>query len=124
MSGVSVENSRRAFKQTLKYFLVAVVLCVLSLPYTFLARCISRLASLHSSVNHGASVFPHLFGFFGVDILISLTTPASTASYNMNYSTAAALSSLLLSVLFTSLEIFCINFFELVYSVHNYADFA
>ena len=124
MSGVSVENSRRAFKQTFRYYLVAVVLCILFLPYIFLAFYISRLAALHSSVNHGASVFPHFFGFLWVDILISLTTPASTASCNMKSSTDVALSSLLIAVLCTNSKNFFMKFSELVCSVHNYADVA
>jgi hypothetical protein len=68
-----------------------------------------RLASLHSSVNHGARVFPHLFGFFGDVITISFTTPAITASYNMKFSTAAARSALLMDVSATRVVSLVIN---------------
>jgi hypothetical protein len=101
MSGVSLENSRRAFKHALKYVLVAMILSILSLLYNLRAYCIALLALLHSSVNHGAKVFPHLLGFLGVVVLISLTTPAFTASYNKKRSTISALSSLLCVVSFT-----------------------
>jgi hypothetical protein len=36
---------------------------------------------------------PHLFGFFGLDYFIFLTTPTLIASFIMKSSTAAALSS-------------------------------
>jgi hypothetical protein len=101
MSGVSLANSRRAFKHILKYVLVAVILSILSLPYNFLAYYIFLFAFLHSSVNHGAKVFPHLFGFLGMVVLIYFTTPALTASYNKKRSTAAARSSLLRVVSYT-----------------------
>jgi hypothetical protein len=60
------------------------------------------LASLHSSVNQGASVLPHLLGFLGWVVTIFLTTPAVVAYYNMNSSTAAALFSLFMLVSFTN----------------------
>ena len=101
MSGVSLANSRRAFKHILKYAFVAVTLLILSLPYTFFAYYISLFAVLQSSVNHGANVFPHLLGFLGMVVFISLTTPALTASYNKKRSTAAARSSLLRVVSYT-----------------------
>jgi hypothetical protein len=45
-------------------------------------------------LNHGAIVFPHLFGFRGGVNWIFFTTPASTACSKISCSTAAALSSL------------------------------
>ena len=101
MSGVSLANSRRAFKHILKYAFIAVILILLYLPYTFFAYCISLFAVLHSSVNHGANVFPHLLGFLGMVVFISLTTPAMTASCNKKRSIAAARSSLLHVVSYT-----------------------
>ena len=101
MSGVSLANSRRAFKHILKYAFVAVTLSILSLPYYFFAYYISLFAVLQSSVNHGANVFPHLLGILGMVVFISLTTPALTASYNKKRSTAAARSSLLRVVSYT-----------------------
>ena len=124
MSGVAAANSRRAYKHILRYALVAVVVRLSFLPYTFIALCISRLASLHASVNHGASVFPHLLGFLGTEILISRTTPAVTASYNRKFSTAAARSSLLRVVSCTRSLNFCTKFIDPVCSVHIYADSA
>ena len=124
MSGVAAANSRRAYKHILKYALVAAILPVSFLPCNLLACAISRFSFLHVSLNHGASVLPHLFGFFGVDMRISLTTPAFTASYSKNISTAAARSSLLRAVSFTrSLNSFK-NFYDPVYVVHCYADVA
>jgi hypothetical protein len=118
MSGVSAANSRRAYKHTFKYVLVAVILPVSFLPYYLLALAISRFASLHSSVNHGARVFPHLLGFFGDVILISLTTPAPTASCNRKFSTAAARSSLLLEVSVTRVVNLVMKSDDPVCSVH------
>jgi hypothetical protein len=124
MSGVAAANSRRAYKHTLKYALVAAILPVSCLPCNLLAYAISLLASLHALVNHGARVFPHLLGFLGEDILISFTTPAFTASYSKKISTAAARSSLLRAVSFTrSLKSF-INSYDPVCFVHCYADVA
>jgi hypothetical protein len=80
MSGVYVANSRRAYKHILKYFLVAAILSTLSLPYYLRAFAMFRFASLQSSVNHGARVFPHLLGFVGEVMVISFTTPALIAS--------------------------------------------
>ena len=124
MFGVSAANSKRARKHILRYTLVAAILLVASLPCNLLAYCISRLASLQTSVNQGARVFPHLLGFLGDDILISFTTPAFTASYSRKFSTAAARSSLLRSVSCTRSLKFCMNCYNPVYSVHYYADVA
>ena len=124
MSGVAAANSRRAYKHILKYALVAAILPVSFLPCNLLACAISRLAFLHVSLNHGASVFPHLLGFFGVDMRISFTTPAFTASYSKNISTAASLSALLRAVSLTrSLNLFR-KFYDPVCVVHCYADVA
>mgnify|MGYP003498408404 FL=1 len=101
MSGVSAENSRRARKHVFRYAFLEVVHYKSFLPYILRACYISRFAFLHSSLNHGASVLPHLLGFLGLEICISLTAPAITASCNRNSSTAAALSSLQRSVSFT-----------------------
>ena len=109
MSGVSAANSRRACKHTFKYVLVAVILISCSLPCYLFALAMFLFASLHSSVNHGARVFPHLFGFFGLVITISFTTPAFIASYNMKLSTAAARSSLLMDVSATRVVSLVIN---------------
>jgi hypothetical protein len=124
MSGVAAANSRRACKHILRYALEAVVVRILSLPCSLIAYCISRLASLHASVNHGARVFPHLLGFLGEEIWIFLTTPACTASYNKKFSTAAARSSLLLSRSYTRSLNFCTKFVDPVCSAHFYADSA
>jgi hypothetical protein len=124
MSGVATANSKRACKHILRYALVAAILLGSSLPCNLLAYCISRLAFLQTSVNHGARVFPHLLGFFGEDILISFTTPAFTASYSINLSTAAARSSLLRSVSCTRSLNFFMKSYDPVCSVHYYADVA
>jgi hypothetical protein len=63
------------------------------------------LASRHDSLNHGANVLPHLFGFLGVVLTILLTTPASTAYSRRKRSTFAALSSFVLEVSSTN----CLN---------------
>jgi hypothetical protein len=63
-----------------------------------------------------------LLGFLGVVTLISLTTPAPTASSRMNFSTAAALSSLLLDLSVAKLVNLAINSGDPVWSVHFYAD--
>ena len=83
-----------------------------------------RLASLQASVNHGANVFPHLLGFFGAVMFISLTTPAVTASYKMKLSTVAARFSLLMDVSATRVVSFATKPYYPVYSVHFYADVA
>jgi hypothetical protein len=124
MSGVCVANSRRAYKHTFKYVLVAAVLFSFSLPYYRRVLAIFRLASLHSSVNHGARVFPHLLGFIGEVMIIYLTTPAVTASYNKKFSTAAARSSLLMDMSATRVVSLLINSDYPVYSVHFYAEVA
>jgi hypothetical protein len=83
---------------------------------------ISLLASLHVSSNQGASVLPHLLGFLGAVILISLTTPAATAYSSINFSTSAALSSLFISLFPTKVLNFSKNAFFPVNSDHDYAD--
>jgi hypothetical protein len=80
------------------------------------------LASLQVSLNHGARVFPHLLGFFGAVIFISFTTPAVTASYSINDSTAAARASFSMVVFSTNDLNFSRKSFFLVYSAHVYAD--
>ena len=75
-------------------------------------------------MNHGARVFPHLFGFFGDVIVISFTTPAFTASYSKKLSTVAARSALLMDVSPTRVVSLVINSDYPVYSVHFYADVA
>ena len=82
----------------------------------------SLLASLQVSLNHGARVFPHLLGFFGAVIFISFTTPALTASYSINVSTAAARLSFPMVVSSTNNLNLSVNSFLPVYSVHVYAD--
>jgi hypothetical protein len=124
MSGVSAANSRRAFKHILRYALFAEILRGSCLPYILFAYAISLFAFLHCSVNQGASVFPHLLGFLGVVGVISRTTPALTASYNMNASTAAALSVLLLVESDTRAENLLVKSSVAVYSVHFYAEVA
>jgi membrane associated rhomboid family serine protease len=124
MSGVYLANSRRARKHTFKYFLLACIHFGSFLSYYLLIYAISRLASLQVSVNHGARVFPHLFGFLGYVIVISFTTPAPTASCNRKSSTAAALSSLLCEVSCTKIVNFAKNSGDLVCCLHVYADVA
>ena len=85
---------------------------------------ISFFASLHLSLNQGASVLPHLLGFLGVVICIYLTTPAITACSNRKVSTAAALSSLVRVVSPTNALNASKNSFVFVNYVHDYADFA
>jgi hypothetical protein len=102
MSGVSAANSRRAYRHTLRYVLVAATLQTSFLPFNLLALAIALLASLHFSLNHGARVFPHLLGFLGEVMVITFTTPAATASFNRKFSTAVALSVLLRDVSVTS----------------------
>jgi hypothetical protein len=95
----------------------------LPLPYVRFACASSFFASLHLSSNHGASVFPHLFGFVGCDNFISLTTPISSAYLSIYSSTAAALWLLVRVV---SCIIFCIpsmNVDSYVCAVHICADF-
>jgi hypothetical protein len=93
-------------------------------PYNFFASANAFLASLHSSLNQGAKVFPHLFGFFGYFISILFTTPACTAYCTIYSSTAAALSSLFLSVDVISVSsafrksVFCVN------ACQDFAEFA
>ena len=96
ISGVDFANSSRPFNHTLKKFFIASLTLLSPFPYYFLASASYFFASLHSSLNHGASVFPHLLGFFGTAVFISFTTCARTAYCSMHSSTAAALSSLLL----------------------------
>ena len=124
MSGVCVANSRRAYKHTFKQFFVAAILSTLSRPCYLFALAILCLASLHTSVNHGARVFPHLFGFFGDVIVISLTTPALTASYSKKLSTFSARSALLMETSSTRVVSLWINSDYPVCSVHFYADVA
>jgi hypothetical protein len=124
MSGVSAANSRRASRHIFIYALVAAILLLSFLPYDRLVLAITLLASLHFSVNHGASVFPHLLGFFGLVMVISLTTPALTASSNRKFSTAAALSVLFLDLSATRAVNLVLKSSESVYSVHFYADVA
>jgi hypothetical protein len=57
-------------------------------------------------------------------MLISLTTPAVTASYKMKLSTVAARFSLLMDVSATRVVSFATNSYYPVYSVHFYADVA
>jgi hypothetical protein len=59
-----------------------------------LALAKAYFAVLHSSVNQGANVFPHLLGFLGCIFFISLTTPAANAYCSIYSSIAVALSSL------------------------------
>ena len=106
------------------YAFIAATLWSSFLPYTRFVLAIIRLASLHCSLNHGANVLPHLLGFFGVVMVISLTTPAFTASSMIKCSTAAALSVLSMCVSATVAENLVRNSAELVYSVHFYADVA
>ena len=118
------ENSNRPLIHTLWNVFSARTTCSSPLPYTFLASDNLFFASLHSSLNHGASIFPHLLGFFGTINLISFTTFAFTACFSIYSSTAAALWSLLLLVL---LIISCnsyINSGIRVYSCHEFAEFA
>lgn len=68
-------------------------------PYKRLVSVNLYLACLHSSVYHGASVLPHLLGFFGTVILICFTTYALIAYYNKYASTFAARSSLEIALL-------------------------
>ena len=93
-----------------------------ALPYSRRALASSLLASLQVSLNHGARVFPHLFGFFGVVILIAFTTPAVTASYSIKVSTAAARASLSMVVFSTNDLNFSVKSFVSVYAAHDYAD--
>jgi hypothetical protein len=95
-----------------------------SLPCSFLVLANSLLASLQLSLNHGASVFPHLLGFFGGVITVYRTTPASTAWSNINYSTASARSSFVRCPSDTRALNSFINVSVSVYSRHFYADSA
>jgi hypothetical protein len=61
-------------------------------------------------------------GFLGVVILISLTTPAPTASCKINRSTAAALSSLFLDLSVARLINLAKYSDDPVWAVHFYAD--
>ena len=79
-------------------------------------------ASLHSSVNHGANVLPHLLGFLGDLIVISFTTPAFTAYSRMYFSTAVALVSLVLSASSTNADKSLRNSGVCVNSRQIYAD--
>jgi hypothetical protein len=92
------------------------------LPNSRFALANSLLASLQVSLNQGARVLPHLLGFFGAVILISFTTPAVTASYSMNVSTAAARASFSMVVFSTNDLNFAVKSCFLVYSAHVYAD--
>ena len=69
-------------------------MCGSPLLYVRLALAKAYFACLHSSVNQGANVFPHLLGFLGCILLISLTTPAANAYFKMYASISVALSSL------------------------------
>ena len=122
MSGVWAANSRRALLQVFKYAVVASLPRGSDLPKSRLALANSLLASLQVSLNHGARVLPHLLGFFGAVILISFTTPAVTASYSINASTAAARASFSMVVFSTNDLNFARKSFFLVYSAHDYAD--
>jgi hypothetical protein len=124
MSGVSAANSRRAYKHIFKYALVAAIQHSSFLAYCLLAFAIALFASLHFSLNHGARVFPHLLGFLGEVMVISLTTPAVTASVNRKFSTAVALSVLLRDVSATRSVNLTLKSSDPVYSVHFYADVA
>ena len=122
MSGVWAANSRRALQQVFKYAVVAILLRGSDLPKLRFALANSLLASLQVSLNHGARVLPHLLGFFGAVIFISFTTPAVTASYSINASTAAARASFSMVVFSTNDLNFARKSFFLVYSAHDYAD--
>ena len=100
------------------------MLRVSPLPCSRLVIAIARFASLHASLNQGASVFPHLFGFRGVVIVIFFTTPVATASSKINYSTCVALSLLLAYTLSTIALKFLIKPLFPVTSFHFYADVA
>jgi hypothetical protein len=91
-------------------------------PYSLRAFAIAFLASLHSSVNHGARVLPHLFGFFGHFIYISFTTPALIASYMIHVSIAAARSSFPIFAFATNFWNFSVNSVLPVHSSHFFAD--
>jgi uncharacterized membrane protein YesL len=95
MSGVVLANSARPFIHTYKNSFVACRIFGSSFPYVRLALAKAYFAALHSSVNQGANVFPHLLGFLGSVFLISLTTPAANAYYKIYSSIALALASLL-----------------------------
>ena len=122
MSGVWAANSRRALQQVFKYAVVASLPRGSDLPKPRFALANSLLASLQVSLNHGARVLPHLLGFFGAVIFISFTTPAVTASYSINASTAAARASFSMVVFSTNDLNFARKSFFLVYSAHDYAD--
>jgi hypothetical protein len=94
MSGVSLANSARLLKHVLWNSLVACTMCASPLPYVCFASASFFFASLHLSSNHGASVFPHLFGFLGRAIFSYFTTPAVKASCIIKSSTSCALLSL------------------------------
>jgi hypothetical protein len=64
---------------TLKKFVVASFIRWSPFPNYRLASFNYFFASLHSSLNHGVSVFPHLLGFLGIVVLMAFTTYAVTA---------------------------------------------
>lgn len=101
MSGTFFENAYLPLMHAYLYNLRASFVAWLPLPY-YLLRCMYfYLHVRHSSVNHGAICFPHLFGLFGLIYFISFTTPAFTASVSKKCSTCYDLSALLHSVLST-----------------------
>lgn len=91
------------------YSALAVSASVLSLPLVLRAYLSSFLNFLHSSVNHGAICFTHLFGFLALVISIFCMAPDFTASSIKKASTCAALSSFVTLVLLTSVVNYYMN---------------
>ena len=86
---------------------------------------IMRAIFLHPYIFHRTrvpNVLPHLFGFRGWDHMIFFTTPAATASFIINDSTASALSSFDFSLSSTIFYNCSINVVSYVWAVHIFAD--
>jgi hypothetical protein len=73
------------------------LVCAWFFPFFFTARRYLSRAFLHCSSYHGAMCLSHLFGFFALRLVVTLRTPAFSASSNMNVSILFDLSSLSVS---------------------------
>lgn len=124
MSGIYLPNAALATQHADLYSLNFVLNSVLSFPCARLACIIARFAMRQSSVNHGANVFPHLFGLRGYLHSTFFTTPAVTAWSRRKASTALEQASLSWSGAFTMVSRAALKSTVSVCSLHVLAEFA
>jgi hypothetical protein len=113
----------RALLHCYTYLFSVSCVCACCLPLLRTACLYLARASLHCALNHGARCLAHLFGFREVRLVMTVTTPAATASSSKNSSIFAvrrSLSSMCsctmrwnASVNFC-VEVCCFHFFALV----------